>query len=534
MVSANPRKGTATGLLLLAIAISGCGQGPMVRPGGQYEATTAGTTKRLWPHRGVDYAKPTGTTIIAPAEGKVTGVSIESRSMQRFNCGKGVGIWRTGPARKVSTRICHMQRTYVEVGEIVEQGQPIGTVGTSGCKATGCDPHVHFEVQYDYRLVKRDSNPADPYMTAVTYFNALRELGSARRIVEDEINVRLQSYAERNRAEESRPRFANRRIFFEPVELTSRVSTAEVAEAKRKLALSFRRADRVDVALATNMISVGLDIIRLGLMVVSGQPKTTSEYIQATSRVGRDPGRPGLVVALLNVHNPRDRSHYERFSSYHESFYRSVEATSVTPFSPRALDRGLAAVTVGLARLGIRELTPIPAARDVGEYEVETARIARAIGERAATHSDTATPELGEEVARRARSLLDDWAKLAHGPKERGVPFGYRSGKNVSVPLLREMIDPKRAPEVFYDPRSLAASETTRSALHAKCIVVDGQKALVTSANFTEAAQERNIELGLLLHSGPVAERIERQLQGLIERKHFKRLAISEERRLPA
>ena len=292
---------------------------------------------------------------------------------------------------------------------------------------------------------KRDSNPADPYMTAVTYFNALRELGSARRIVEDEINVRLQSYAERNRAEESRPRFANRRISFEPVELTSRVSTAEVAEAKRKLALSFRRADRVDVALATNMISVGLDIIRLGLMVVSGQPKTTSEYIQATSRVGRDPKRPGLVVALLNVHKPRDRSHYERFSSYHESFYRSVEATSVTPFSPRALDRGLAAVTVALARLGIRELTPIAAARDVGEYEVETARIARAIGERAATHSDTATPKLGEEVARRARSLLDDWAKLAHGPKERGVPFGYRSGKNVSVPLLREMIDPNRA-----------------------------------------------------------------------------------------
>ena len=292
---------------------------------------------------------------------------------------------------------------------------------------------------------KRDSNPADPYMTAVTYFNALRELGSARRIVEDEINVRLQSYAERNRAEESSPRFANRRISFEPVELTSRVSTSVVAEAKRKLALSFRRADRVDVALATNMISVGLDIIRLGLMVVSGQPKTTSEYIQATSRVGRDPRRPGLVVALLNVHKPRDRSHYERFSSYHESFYRSVEATSVTPFSPRALDRGLAAVTVALARLGIKELTPIPAARDVDGYEVDTARIARAIGERAATHSETATPELGEEVARRARSLLDDWAKLAHGAKESGVGFGYRTGKGVSVPLLREMIDPNRA-----------------------------------------------------------------------------------------
>src|SRR5260370_5509997 len=104
------------------------------------------------------------------------------------------------------------------------------------------------------------------------------------------------------------------------LELTSRVGTAEVADAKRRLNSNFDKPDALDVALATNMISVGLDVIRLGLMLVSGQPKTVGEYIQATSRVGRDPERPGLVVALLNLNKPRDRSHYERFAYWHCGF----------------------------------------------------------------------------------------------------------------------------------------------------------------------------------------------------------------------
>jgi hypothetical protein len=115
---------------------------------------------------------------------------------------------------------------------------------------------------------------------------------------------------------------------------------------------------RVDCAIATNMISVGLDIQRLGLMVVFGQPKTHAEYIQAANRVGRDDRRPGLVVTLFNIHKPRDRSHYERFRHYHEIFYRSVEVGSVTPFSARALDRGFAGALVGLARHIEPELTP--------------------------------------------------------------------------------------------------------------------------------------------------------------------------------
>ena len=196
------------------------------------------------------------------------------------------------------------------------------------------------------------NNPVDPYMTMLGYFNSLRELGGTRRLVEDEVRSRLRQYGDkRRRIGETESPFIDREIR-EPQELTSRYNTAQVAQTKDALNTPFRSPNRLDVALATNMISVGLDIPRLGLMAVFAQPKMTSEYIQATSRVGRQADKPGLIVTIFNINRSRDRSHYERFRFFHDTFYRNVEATSVTPFSPRALDRGLFAVTVALSRLG--------------------------------------------------------------------------------------------------------------------------------------------------------------------------------------
>jgi hypothetical protein len=312
---------------------------------------------------------------------------------------------------------------------------------------------------------KRAGNPADPYMTLVAYFNALRELGSARRIVEDEVRTRLTGYGNRRRIGTTTPPFVDRRLG-DPIELTSREGTARVADAKRRLETEFAGDRPVDVALATNMISVGLDVLRLGLMVVSGQPKAASEYIQATSRVGRDPTRPGLVVTLLNLNKPRDRSHYERFIHWHESFYRAVEAVSVTPFAPRALDRGLAAATVALARLGWSELTPLFAAADIERVRPELHVIADRFAERIAGHRPAVPRSVVTELRAQVTSLLDDWASLAHDHRAGGTVFGYDLRGGVTKALLREMLDPElrhadHRERRFRAPRSLRDVEPT-------------------------------------------------------------------------
>ncbi|HSN98573.1 MAG TPA: DISARM system helicase DrmA [Candidatus Nanopelagicales bacterium] len=301
---------------------------------------------------------------------------------------------------------------------------------------------------------------ADAYTTLVGYFNSLRELGGSRRIVEDEVTSRVRGYDSRRRVGEARGDFVMRSIG-EPVELTSREPTHRVAKAKDRLKCTVAEADRVDVALATNMISVGLDIQRLGLMVVLGQPKTTAEYIQATSRVGRDAERPGLVVTLLNCHKPRDRSHYERFSAYHASFYRAVEATSVTPFSPRAIDRGIAAVTVALARLGIAELTPPRGAEEIvkGALGERVSGLPKRLGaraEQAHVGSDEA-PEIGRRVEKRTRDLLDSWKRAVEKNHAVSAGLQYQREEPEHPKLLR---DPLEAPP---DDRDLLKFKAQRS-----------------------------------------------------------------------
>ncbi|MCA9211935.1 MAG: DISARM system helicase DrmA [Planctomycetales bacterium] len=292
---------------------------------------------------------------------------------------------------------------------------------------------------------KTPDNPVDPYMTLLGYFNSLRELGGTRRIAEDELRNSLAGYGSRKRYGEEIGAFLNRNISYDVLELTSRVSTDKVADAKRRLSKPFSDKDRVDIALATNMISVGLDITRLGLMLVFGQPKTSSEYIQATSRVGRDHTRPGLVVTVLNLNRPRDRSHYERFEAFHESFYRTVEATSVTPFSPRALDRGLAGTLVALARQGHAPLTPPLSAQAILTERSRLDFVIDAISRRAENHAEF-EPERAEELRSKVRQqcldLLDEWSKIAEEYRNSGTQLQYQREVGAAKQLLYEFLNP--------------------------------------------------------------------------------------------
>jgi hypothetical protein len=293
---------------------------------------------------------------------------------------------------------------------------------------------------------QNEDNAADAYMTVLGYFNSLRELGGARRILEEEVQNTLKSYGMRKRVGEEPGLFRDRKTFSEVLELTSRVPTDKVAEARRRLELRMHESQRVDSAIATNMISVGLDIPRLGLMVVLGQPKTHAEYIQATSRVGRAKEWPGLVVTLLNIHKPRDRSHYERFRHYHETFYRSVEVSSVTPFSARALDRGFAGAVVTLARHLEARLTPPEGAARIGEVRgTLEAKIRDLFIERVQNQpiaDEDERQERLQSVQARVSDLLDSWRKVVDDYAKSNVAVQYQPYElKQPKPLLREMLD---------------------------------------------------------------------------------------------
>lgn len=310
-------------------------------------------------------------------------------------------------------------------------------------------------------LFDRYGAPADPYLTVVGYFNATRELAGMRRYLDDDVTSRVRRHG-------ARRGIANRlgpAGMLSVQELTSRISSGDITEVLKELEVGFnpetattaRRqaigqelaaahkekrppitpegADRraVDVVLATSMLQVGVDVSRFGLMVVTGQPKNTAEYIQASSRVGRSNDKPGLVVTLYNWSRPRDLAHFEDFAHYHATFYKQVEALSVTPYARRSLDRGTAAALVAAIRNAVADFSPNDAAYDVPLDGPQVTAIIDRMLERAERSTGVrARDYLRERILR----VLDQWAKAKGAPSR----LAYRAARKDRTPRTRLLV----------------------------------------------------------------------------------------------
>jgi len=191
-------------------------------------------------------------------------------------------------------------------------------------------------------------NLLDPYWTLVMYYNSLRELGGGQSSLSQNIPRWMENFSKDNIKRELRKN----------IELTSRRSSSELSQHRSDLSNKLgAQPGTVDVLSTSNMFQVGIDISRLGTMMIIGQPRSNSEYIQSSGRVGRGSNNPGLVLSVLRSTFPRDQSHYELFRSFHQEFYRHVDRTSITPFSQRALDRAFETTLMMFLRMSFKKLS---------------------------------------------------------------------------------------------------------------------------------------------------------------------------------
>lgn len=259
----------------------------------------------------------------------------------------------------------------------------------------------------------------DPYWTLVQYFGSLKELGRAATFITADIPEFLPTMHRRYQITGDERRFVRN-----AEELTSRKNEDEIPKILKRLEQPYRANSRpfaqaLDTVLATNMISVGVDVDRLGLMMIVTQPKGTSEYIQASSRVGRR--HPGLVVTLYNAGRPRDRSHYEQFVGYHQAFYRYVEPTSVTPFSPPAMTRALHAVLVIAARHVCGWKRPDEVNWDSPEFNEFLEFMRSRVRKLDTDHESEFEHLLNDKMTDWVGRLPDSWGSLARKRDERAL-----------------------------------------------------------------------------------------------------------------
>ena len=283
--------------------------------------------------------------------------------------------------------------------------------------------HVSAAMLQGPMEIKLSDDERDRFWTLVAYHNSLRELGKTVTLARDDIPDRIKVIASTEDVQRA----------LEPENLAELTSNIPAAQIPQNLELLERRVDDpevIDFVACTNMLSVGVDVQRLGLMVVVGQPKSTSEYIQASSRVGR--GGPGLIVALYSSAKPRDRSHYESFRTYHSALYRQVEPTSVTPFSLPARERALHAAVVVLARHALG-FGGDDAAALVDPHDAPVKRLLEELIERVRI-SD---PDETDATVTHLERILGEWDVFRSEAARRSGGLRYAGAGKSHVALLR-------------------------------------------------------------------------------------------------
>lgn len=298
-------------------------------------------------------------------------------------------------------------------------------VMAQGHTASTSTVHVGAAALQAPKEICDDDTLRDAYWTAVAYHNSLRELGRTVTIARDDIPARLEHLTN----DATRRRTLNDDSV---VELTSNIPRAAQPRLLERLGNHFKERGSISFLATTNMLSVGVDVPRLGLMLMNGQPKTTSEYIQATSRVGRR-HVPGLVVTLFRSTKPRDRSHYESFGVYHSSLYRHVEPTSVTPWSLPSRKRALHAVLAILVRHGIG-LNAENRAGDILDHSDDVARIRDLIVD----HVLRADPTEADAAAENLDSLIATWQQEAEIARGDGSRLYYQPQGRLHTSLLTD------------------------------------------------------------------------------------------------
>jgi hypothetical protein len=334
----------------------------------------------------------------------------------------------------------------------------IGVLAAGSSSYATTTIRLYATLLYAAKALCTDTEEArDPYWTNVGYFNSLRELGQAATWISADIDEYLHTIYKRRYEDKVEGYKDNRRYIYRYEELTSRIRGNRIPMSLQNLGIRYPGKERgkrpVDVCLATNMISVGVDVPRLGLMTVTGQPKTTAEYIQATSRVGRSLDSPGIVFTTYHPGKPRDKSHYEHFRSYHSRIYCHVEPTSVTPFSSPLRKRALHAVLIGLVRL-LGNCNQHNDPKKIDEREV--ARIFGIIENRV----KSIDPEELDNTSRQMKEIMSEWKN--HLPQKY---HDFRAGSK--VPL---MYPAGTMPNIEWDGRGMETPTSMRS-VDASCEV---------------------------------------------------------------